>query len=117
MRGQARRRFEEMFPAWKDVETPYFWSGVLAMSAHLNPYVGPVPGLKGAYAALAYHGNGVAMGSHSGRLVADLIAKKTKPEAIPLIMRQALPIFPLGRSRLWLLRAAYWAARIKDRVT
>ncbi len=117
VRGRARRRFEEMFPAWKSVETSYFWSGVLAMSAHLNPYVGPVPEMKGAYASLAYHGNGVAMGSHSGRLVADLIAGKNKPEDIPLIMRQALPVFPLGRSRLWLLRMAYWAAKLNDRIT
>ncbi|MGB1257422.1 MAG: NAD(P)/FAD-dependent oxidoreductase [Thiolinea sp.] len=114
VRGRARRRFEAMFPTWKNVETPYFWSGVLAMSRHLNPYIGPVPGMKGAYASLAYHGNGVAMGSHSGRLVADLIAGTQKPEEIPLIMRQELPVFPLGKSRLWLLRMAYWAARAKD---
>lgn len=116
VRSRARRRFEEMFPAWKEVETPYFWSGVLAMSAHLNPYVGPVPEMEGAYASLAYHGNGVAMGSHSGRMVADVIAGKNKPEDIPLIMRQALPAFPLGSSRLWLLRMAYWAAKLKDKI-
>ena len=117
MRGKARQRFEQMFPAWESVKTPWFWSGVLAMSKTLNPYIGPVEGMKNAYTALAYHGNGVAMGSHSGRLIADLMTLPEASKHIPEIMSSPLQPFPLGDSRLWLLRMAYYAARLKDRFT
>ncbi|MEM1431912.1 MAG: FAD-binding oxidoreductase [Pseudomonadota bacterium] len=108
-RSTARADFERIFPAWRHVETPHFWQGLLCVSAKLTPYVGPIPGLAGGYAALAYHGNGMAMASLSGRLVADLA---TGHGRVPDVLAAPLARFPLGRHR----RALLWAAAVMHRV-
>ncbi|CAN0576174.1 unnamed protein product, partial [Ectocarpus sp. 12 AP-2014] len=67
---RARQDFNAMFPAWRDVETPHGWSGMVCLARNQTPYIGPVPDRPGLYAALAYHGNGVAMGSYAGHMIA-----------------------------------------------
>ncbi|MEM0934821.1 MAG: FAD-binding oxidoreductase [Pseudomonadota bacterium] len=110
-KAQARADFERMFPAWRHVETPHFWQGLLCLSRKLAPYVGPVPDMPGAFAAFAYHGNGVAMGSHAGRLVADLALGRG---AVPDVLAAPPGRFPLGRQRRWLLWGAWHLHRIED---
>jgi glycine/D-amino acid oxidase-like deaminating enzyme len=110
-RRQARADFDRIFPAWAHVETPHFWQGLLCLSPKLAPYVGPA-GADGAYAALAYHGNGVAMGGHAGRLMADLALGRAP--AIPRVMSAPLGRFPLGRHRRWLLWGAWHLHRLQD---
>jgi len=59
-------------------------------------------------AALAYHGNGVAMGSYAGHLVADLMAGAPgAQEQVPEVMRRPLKRFPLPGLRAPYLKAAY----------
>ncbi len=114
MRDQIRRDFEAMFPAWAGVETPHFWSGLVNLSRGLTPYVGPVPGLPGAFVAMAYHGNGVAMASYSGALVADLAQGKVPRLPYPTVMQAPLARFPLGRFRRVLLDASYRVFALRD---
>ena len=112
--ARARRHFEAMFPAWRDVETPHSWSGMVCFSANLVPYCGPIPDLPGAFAGFAFHGNGVAMGSYTGALLADLVqAKQTRPP-YPAVMQAHAPRFPLGRFRRALLPAGYALAGLRD---
>ncbi len=99
-----RRHFETMFPAWAKVETPYSWQGLLSISRDLTPYAGPIPGMKGAFTALSYHGNGVAMASYAGALLADQVLGKTTARLHPKIMQSPPKRFPLGRFR----RATIW---------
>lgn len=99
-----RRHFERMFPAWAHVETPHSWSGLLSIARDLTPFAGPVPGMTGAVAAISYHGNGVAMASHTGALLADLALDRTPRRTWPAIMRSPPKRFPLGRMR----RANFW---------
>lgn len=112
--ARARRHFEAMFPAWRDVETPHGWSGMVCFSANRVPYCGPIPDLPGAYAGFAYHGNGVAMGSYTGALLADLVQGKPTRLPHPTVMRADAPRFPLGRFRRALLPAGYALAGLRD---
>ena len=68
---RVRRNFELIFPAWKGVETPYGWSGMVCLARNQMPFVGKLPQSENLYASLCYHGNGVAMGSYCGALIAD----------------------------------------------
>ena len=92
-----------MFPAWAHVDTPYSWNGLLSLSRDMTPYAGPIPEMPGAFTALSYQGNGVAMASHAGAILADL-AQDRQPQADwPGIMRKPPRRFPLGRfRRAWL---------------
>ncbi|PTW57572.1 glycine/D-amino acid oxidase-like deaminating enzyme [Breoghania corrubedonensis] len=103
--------FHRMFPAWRDVEVTHVWSGFVCMSANLNPYVGPLDTAPDAFAALAYHGNGVAMGSRCGVAVADMAAGATTPADLPAVIRGPLKRFPFPTLRKAYLKAAYrWYA-------
>lgn len=106
-RKRNRRDFEQMFPAWRDVPSVNQWSGLVCLSRRRVPFVGPVSGHPGLYAGVAYHGNGVAMGSYSGRLLADL-ALAVKPGLPYSKAMSSLPTrFPLGGLRRLLMPAAY----------
>ncbi len=103
-----RRQFERMFPAWAHVETAYAWAGFVCLTASRVPYIGPVGDRPNGFAALAYHGNGVAMGSYAGHLVADLMAGAPgAAERIPEVMRGPLKRFPFPALRVAYLKAAY----------
>ncbi|WP_296763302.1 FAD-binding oxidoreductase [Sediminimonas sp.] len=114
MARAARRHFETMFPAWAHVETPHDWSGMVCFTAGAVPYCGPVPGLPGAFAGFAYHGNGVAMGTYAGALLADLALDRPPRLPYPQVMRAAPRRFPPGRLRRALLWPAYGAAALAD---
>lgn len=104
MHRTVRRQFEAMFPAWAGVETPRSWQGLLSIAADLTPYAGPIPEMPGAYTALSYHGNGVAMGTYAGALLADLAQDRVPQRLWPEIMKRPPGRFPLGRLR----RATLW---------
>lgn len=61
---RIRRDFARMFPEWQGIEITHEWSGLVCLLRGLTPFVGAVPEHPGLYAALGYHGNGVAMASH-----------------------------------------------------
>ncbi|MDW4498127.1 FAD-binding oxidoreductase [Sulfitobacter sp. D35] len=113
-RAAVLRDFRAMFPAWAQVDVPHSWSGLVSIARDLMPYVGPVPGSPGLWAGLCYHGNGVAMGSHSGRLLAGLVAGRT-PDDYPEAMRRPLTRFPLGRARRAVMPAVYAGFALADR--
>lgn len=104
---KIRSDFERIFPAWQNVETPYFWSGLVCLTQNLTSYTGPIPEMKNAWASLAYHGNGVAMASHCGTLLADMIAETINPKTIPAQMRQPPKHFPFPSLRRTYLQAAF----------
>ncbi|MEI4232806.1 NAD(P)/FAD-dependent oxidoreductase [Roseovarius sp. D22-M7] len=104
MERTIRAHFDAMFPAWRDVETLHRWNGLLSLSPDLTPYAGPIPDMPGAFTGLSYHGNGVAMGSYAGALLADLAMDRTPRHPYPLILRTPPRRWPLGRLR----RAMLW---------
>lgn len=116
----VRRRilgdFHRMFPAWRDVEATHIWSGLVCLARDLSAFVGPLRDAPGAFAALAYHGNGVAMGSWCGARVADIAAGAAASDAVPAVLRGPLRRLPLPALRKTYLKAAYrWYALADER--
>ncbi len=107
MKRRIRGNFDRFFPAWTHVETPFFWSGLVCLTRNLTSYTGPVPEMKNTFASLAYHGNGVAMGSHCGRLLGKMISREIAAEDIPAILRQQPQKFPFPSLRTTYLKAIY----------
>jgi glycine/D-amino acid oxidase-like deaminating enzyme len=97
------RRIHTMFPEWRDVEIEYCWRGFVCMTRDRLTHVGEVPDDPGVFYSLAYHGNGVAMASWSGRAVAGLISGKgnrTLPETMTRPLRR-FPIPALRKERVY----------------
>lgn len=116
--GRARAvlhaRFQRMFPAWRGVDVSHSWSGFVCLARNLTPFAGPVPGNAGLLAGFAFHGNGVAMGSFTGRILADLALGRTPP-LYPAAMRAPARRFPFGRFRRAILPPIYAAMDWSDR--
>lgn len=111
---RIRRDFHAMFPAWRGVEIDHDWSGLVCLTRTLTPFVGPVPDMPGVFAGFGYHGNGVAMATHAGRILAALVRGAAPDAAYPDAVRTPPPRFPLGRFRRALLRPAYLLAETLD---
>ncbi|WP_417603945.1 NAD(P)/FAD-dependent oxidoreductase [Primorskyibacter flagellatus] len=114
IRARVRTDFDRIFPAWAHVPTPYYWSGMVCLTASLTPYCGEIPQMPGAFTAFGYHGNGVAMGSYCGTILADLAQGKPPRHLRPRAFAAPPPRFPLGRYRRGFLAAEYAWARLTD---
>ncbi len=101
------KAFAELFPAWAEVEITHYWRGFVCLSHDLVPYIGALDEKKTVWTAIAYHGNGVAMGSWSGRAVARLLTKKTAREELSPVLTRRLSRFPLPAFRPLYLKSAY----------
>ncbi|MAY86124.1 MAG: FAD-dependent oxidoreductase [Pseudooceanicola sp.] len=110
-RARTRADFERMFPAWKNVESPNMWSGMVCLARNLTPFAGPVPDQPGMFAGLAYHGNGVAMGTYTGKLLAGLVQDR---DEVPQVMATRMEKFPLGPIRRLLMPPFYIARALAD---
>ncbi|MCX2723692.1 NAD(P)/FAD-dependent oxidoreductase [Roseibium salinum] len=115
MRKRARSDFENMFPAWAHVEAEFSWYGHVCLARRLTPFVGEVPGMAGVYAAMGWHGSGIAMASISGEKIAGLITGKLRREDLPAPLQRPFARFPLPGLRKLYLQGAYWWYGIKDR--
>jgi glycine/D-amino acid oxidase-like deaminating enzyme len=72
------QRLAALWPAAKpDIE--YRWAGTFDTTHDGLPLIGPVPRVKGVYAAYGYGGNGITFSFLAARLIGDLIAGKTSP--------------------------------------
>ncbi len=112
---KVRADFDALFPEWRDVEAPDYWSGMVCLTATLTPFCGAIPEMPGAFAAFGYHGNGVAAGSFCGALLADLARGEDPRAPLPRAWAAPPPRFPLGRFRRIWLGAEYTWARLTDR--
>ncbi|MGR3455097.1 FAD-dependent oxidoreductase, partial [Pseudooceanicola sp.] len=109
---KVRADFDALFPEWRHVETPFYWSGMVCLTATLTPFCGAIPGMPGAFAAFGYHGNGVAMGSWCGKMLGDLARGAAPP--VPRAFARPPMRFPLGPLRRAWLGAEYTWARLTN---
>lgn len=116
--AHIRRRliddFHQMFPAWAQVDIAHLWQGLVCLMPGLTPFCGQVPGMPGLYAGMGYHGNGVAMGTHTGQMLARAVLRDPDLH-IPDVMARVPRRLPFGRYRRALLWPAYQAAQLFDR--
>lgn len=115
MQKRARADFETMFPSWANVRSEFSWHGHICIARTLTPFVGEVPGLDGVYAAMGWHGSGVAMASISGEKLAGLISGKLRQEDLPAALQRPFTRFPIPALRKLYLQGAYWLYGLKDR--
>ena len=113
IKARIRRDFARLFPAWQGVDITHDWDGLVCLMRGLVPFVGPVPGQPGLFAAMGFHGNGVAMGSYAGAQSAAQISG-TDAGPVPHFLRRPPGSFPLGAYRRALLRPAYAVASLLD---
>ncbi|MCK8482727.1 FAD-binding oxidoreductase [Aliiroseovarius sp. S2029] len=111
MRARMRRDLAALFPAWANIETPHFWSGLVSLSPDLMPYAGPIGDWENAWAGMNYHGNGVAMATWVGARLADMALGRQ--QALPVHTRP-LPRFPLAGIRRSYLYPAVLGYRLMD---
>ena len=69
--GVHRRALEARFPALRAVETEFTWGGVMGVTLNGAQFFGRVA--NNVFASVAYNGVGIAMGTASGALLADLV--------------------------------------------
>jgi glycine/D-amino acid oxidase-like deaminating enzyme len=112
-RVRLRADFDRMFPAWRHVEADHTWSGLVCLARDGLPFVGPVPDHSGLWVGMCYHGNGVAMGSLSGAILADLVTGRT-PAVYPSAMQNSLSKFPFGRARRIVMPVGYLGFKLAD---
>lgn len=106
--------FHSMFPAWRGVEVTHVWQGLVCLMRGLTPFCGEVPGMPGLFVGMGYHGNGVAMGTHTGKLLAGAVLNDPSHH-IPDVMARVPRRLPLGRYRRNLLWPSYKLASWLDR--
>ncbi len=99
--------FHHLFPVWTKAEITHFWRGHVCLSYDRAPYLGALDDNKTVWTALAYHGNGVAMGSWSGRTLARMMLNKTANTKVPAVITRRLAKFPLPMFRPYYLKGAY----------
>lgn len=114
MQSAIKSHFSEMFPDWADARVDYHWAGFVCMTRDLVPYVGAIDELHGAFASLAYHGNGVSMGTWCGRQVAGMAMGK-EYGGLPDGFRGPLRKFPFAPARRHALAPAFKYYAWKDR--
>ena len=85
------------------------------LPATCPPYAGPIPEMPDAFTAFAYHGNGVAMATHTGAILARLALGQDAGDHYPQLMQNLPKRFPLGRYRRLLMAPAYVAAALSGR--
>ena len=110
-----QQRLAERFPAWRHVAIDHAWWGLACLSRDRLPHLAPLPGRPGAWLALAYHGNGVAMGSWFGAAAAARLAGRGFEGPLPDFVARPLPRFPLPPLRPLYLAAAYVWYGLRDR--
>lgn len=106
-RAALQARFRELFPAWQNVEIDYFWRGLVCLAYDLVPYLGPLDARGSIWTALAFHGNGVAMATWCGQVVAGMMVGRSRPADISAVLTRRLAKFPLPALRPLYLAAAY----------
>ncbi len=70
------KQIHEVFPSLTYERTEQ-WLGHRPAPSDSIPLIGPVDNLKGAYAAFGHHHIGLTGGPKTGRIIADMIAKRT----------------------------------------
>jgi glycine/D-amino acid oxidase-like deaminating enzyme len=72
------RKLTALWPA-ATLDVEFRWSGAFDTTGDGMPLIGPVPGVKGIFAAYGYGGNGITFSFLAARLIGDLIAGSASP--------------------------------------
>jgi glycine/D-amino acid oxidase-like deaminating enzyme len=85
--------FRTRFPELRELEITHRWGGRIAFTLDFLPAVGRAGKHHNLLFAVGYAGHGVALGSYSGRMLADLLLERAGPGAA-LWSRTRIPLPP-----------------------
>jgi gamma-glutamylputrescine oxidase len=109
----VRARIRRVFPELRDSAIDFAWSGRIAFTASRLPHVGRIAG--SLYFAQGYSGQGVAISTHMGRLIAEAIAGASP--GFDMYASLSTPRFFMHRfAEPFLVRAALSCGHIQDRL-
>ncbi len=107
----VRKPMLQVYPGLKDVRIDYVWGGTLAVTLNRLPHFGTLDNGRIVYAQ-GYSGQGVALATLAGKLIAEQIDGETNRfEAVASL---PTPVFPGGTFLRWpgmVLGMAYYALR------
>jgi len=72
------RKLAALWPQ-ANLDIEFRWAGTFDTTSDGLPLIGPVPGVKGVYAAYGYGGNGITFSFLAAQLIGDLIAGVSSP--------------------------------------
>ncbi|MEK9842045.1 FAD-binding oxidoreductase [Thalassospira sp.] len=107
--------FHRMFPAWRNIELTHHWNGLACLSQSWRPYIGRVPGHHDVWTALAWHGNGVALASLGGKMLAECMLGISDQEDLGAVLATPMQRFPLPALRRVARSVAYRYYGLRDR--
>lgn len=81
LRTRALEKGLARFLGAEPPETAFAWAGTFGETRDGLPYIGPVPGHPGAYAALGYGGNGIVFSTVAADLLTALVLEGGHPDA------------------------------------
>jgi glycine/D-amino acid oxidase-like deaminating enzyme len=84
-----------------NLDIEFRWSGAFDTTNDGMPLIGPVPGMKGVYAAYGYGGNGITFSFLAARLIGDLIAGSTSPLLSDFAIDRQGPLTDLDRRTIF----------------
>lgn len=109
--GFVRKPMTRVYPRLADIPIEYAWGGTLAVTLNRLPHFGMLDGDRILYAQ-GYSGQGVALATLAGKLIADAISGK--PEDFKRFATLPTPPFPGGTLLRWpgmVLGMAWYALR------
>jgi len=109
------RRIGELFPAWRGIQTDYFWRGLVGLSLKFCPSIGRVPDDPSVYYGFAYHGSGVIAAPLAGRYLARAIGASNDGSVnVPAPFAGLPPRFPVPGLRRQALALVYVGYGLKE---
>lgn len=111
---QLKQAFNQYFPNLAKIESEYFWSGWVSVSADDIPHVGSYPGSKNVLYATGYCGSGLAFSSHAGKRLAERFLGIRPPKEAEVIYHKPIPAFPFSQFRRAGLHGYYAWHRAMD---
>lgn len=85
-----------LVPALKEARFLTAWTGFRPFSHDNMPYLGPVPGLRGAYAATGHYRSGIILAPITGLLLKEMLLEQ--PPTLPLAPYAVTRLLATGKS-------------------
>lgn len=99
---RLQNAIHKILPEWSKVDVTHSWRGLVCTSRKFAPSVGQAPDDPSLLYGLAYHGNGVAAATWTGRQMACVVASRETIESafpgITLGMKGKIPFAKLRPS-------------------